>query len=174
MSESAEWIEGHGGRARPDDRGNRHAGVGYAARGRPSPGEASAKSGSWQKQTMHSFPVRGRPMSTSWNGGRGSDWDRDPDLWLYRKKTTALLRRYMQWSLAAGRVPSLLGRELFRAKISAYTATTFEARVIFLHDVERCLGRLQSFDRSDHRTYRVARVRSRGGGANSSMRSQDD
>jgi DNA-directed RNA polymerase specialized sigma24 family protein len=75
------------------------------------------------------------------------DWDKDPDLWLYRRKTTALLRRYMRWSLEAGRVPSLLGRELFRARISAYTATTFEARVIFLHDVRRCLDRLQDFDR---------------------------
>ena len=75
------------------------------------------------------------------------DWDRDPDIWIYRKKTTALLRRYMRWSLEAGRVPSLLGRELFRARISAYTATTFEARVIFLHDVEGCLDRLQDFDR---------------------------
>jgi DNA-directed RNA polymerase specialized sigma24 family protein len=53
----------------------------------------------------------------------------------------------MRWSLEAGRVPSVLGRELFRAKISAYSATTFEARVIFLHDVERCLDRLQEFDR---------------------------
>ena len=44
-------------------------------------------------------------------------------------------------------MPSLLGRELFRAKITAFTATTFEARVIFLHDVERCLDRLQDFDR---------------------------
>jgi DNA-directed RNA polymerase specialized sigma24 family protein len=53
----------------------------------------------------------------------------------------------MQWSLEAGRVPSLLGRELFRAKISAHSATTFETRVIFLHDMERCLDRLQPFDR---------------------------
>jgi DNA-directed RNA polymerase specialized sigma24 family protein len=79
--------------------------------------------------------------------GDAQSWDQDPNLWLYRKKTTALLGRYMRWSLAAGRVPSLLGRELFRARISAYTATTFEARVIFLHDVEICLDRLQSFDR---------------------------
>jgi hypothetical protein len=75
------------------------------------------------------------------------DWDRDPDLWLYRSKTTTLLRRYMRWSLEAGRVPSLLGRELFRSKISAHSATTFEARVIFLHDVETCLDRLRDFDR---------------------------
>ncbi|MFZ0296312.1 MAG: hypothetical protein WAL52_22060 [Candidatus Sulfotelmatobacter sp.] len=75
------------------------------------------------------------------------DWQSDPDIWLYRKKTAALLRRYMRWSLEAGRLPSLLGRELFRAKISAFTATTFEAKVIFLHDVEKCLDRLKSFDR---------------------------
>jgi DNA-directed RNA polymerase specialized sigma24 family protein len=78
---------------------------------------------------------------------RDHDWDSDPDIWLYRKKTAALLRRYMRWSLEAGRLPSLLGRELFRAKITAYTATTFESRVIFLHDMERCLDRLQDFDR---------------------------
>jgi len=79
--------------------------------------------------------------------GLHKDWNRDPDLWLYRRKTTALLRRYMRWSLEAGRVPSLLGRELFRARITAYTATTFESRVIFLHDMERCLDQLQDFDR---------------------------
>jgi DNA-directed RNA polymerase specialized sigma24 family protein len=80
-------------------------------------------------------------------GSRDREWDSDPDIWLYRKKTTAILRRYMRWSLEAGRVPSVLGRELFRAKITAFTATTFEERVIFLHDVEMCLDRLQDFDR---------------------------
>lgn len=44
-------------------------------------------------------------------------------------------------------MPSLLGRELFRSKISAYTATTFESRIIFLHDVEVCLERMNGFDR---------------------------
>lgn len=76
-----------------------------------------------------------------------SYWDRDPDLWMYRKKTAALLRRYMRWSMEAGRLPSLLGRELFRAKVTAYTATTFEDRVIFIHDIEKCLNQLASFDR---------------------------
>jgi hypothetical protein len=76
-----------------------------------------------------------------------SYWDRDPDLWMYRRKTTALLRRYIQWSLEAGRLPSLLGRELFRAKSSVRVAVTFEDRVIFIHDVERCLQRLANFDR---------------------------
>jgi DNA-directed RNA polymerase specialized sigma24 family protein len=76
-----------------------------------------------------------------------SYWDRDPDLWMYRKKTAALLRRYMRWSMEAGRLPSLLGRELFRAKVTAYTAATFEDRVIFIHDIEKCLNQLASFDR---------------------------
>jgi DNA-directed RNA polymerase specialized sigma24 family protein len=65
---------------------------------------------------------------------------------LYRKKTTALLQRYMRWSLEAGRVPSLLGREFFRAKVSG-RSTSFETRVIFIHDVEGCLSRLPDFDR---------------------------
>jgi hypothetical protein len=98
-----------------------------------------------QKVSAHNFPPW---ESRAQMGNRSEDnWQGDPDIWLYRKKTTALLRRYMRWSLEAGRVPSLLGRELFRSKISVFTATTFEARVIFLHDIERCLDRLQGFDR---------------------------
>ncbi len=93
----------------------------------------------------HSFPGSVRTEVEA-GGARTQDWGGDPDLWIYRNKTMALLRRYMRWSLEAGRVPSLLGRELFRAKISAFTATTFEARVIFLHDVEKCLKKLQGFD----------------------------
>jgi hypothetical protein len=103
----------------------------------------SATSGEWH--TAHSFPGTGDVARDT--TAAQHNWQVDPDIWLYRQKTTALLRRYMRWSLEAGRVPSLLGRELFRAKISSYTATTFEARVIFLHDIERCLGRLQEFDR---------------------------
>jgi hypothetical protein len=102
--------------------------------------------GSSRKLATHAFPgatgnATGQQIA-AWHEGPS-----DPDIWLYRKKTTALLRRYMRWSLEAGRVPSLLGRELFRARITAFTATTFEARVIFLHDVEKCLDRLKNFDR---------------------------
>jgi hypothetical protein len=102
---------------------------------------------SWQELAVHNFPAGLPPAESQVGISPERTWDSDPDIWLYRKKTTALLRRYMRWSLEAGRVPSVLGRELFRAKITAFTATTFEARVIFLHDVERCLDRLQDFDR---------------------------
>ncbi|MFY9740931.1 MAG: hypothetical protein WA252_03090 [Candidatus Sulfotelmatobacter sp.] len=104
----------------------------------------------WKNLPDHNFARQSAEQrSESYNAESGDTegWDRDPDLWLYRKKTTALLRRYMRWSLEAGRLPSLLGRELFRARITAHTATTFEERVIFLHDMEGCLGRLKGFDR---------------------------
>ena len=103
---------------------------------------ASPADESRQPLPIHNFSVQTDRTQSQ----EEQDWERDPTLWLYRRKTMAILRRYMLWSLEAGRVPSLLGRELFRAKISAYSATTFEARVIFLHDVERCLSRLKKFD----------------------------
>jgi predicted DNA-binding protein (UPF0251 family) len=39
-------------------------------------------------------------------------------------------------------VPSLLGRDFFRTRVTSYSVTTFEDRVIFVHDVERSLERL--------------------------------
>ena len=69
----------------------------------------------------------------------------DPDLWLYRERTVALLRRYLQASIEVGRLPSLLGRELFRAKVTSYRMASFEDGVIFVYDVERALERLTPF-----------------------------
>lgn len=58
-----------------------------------------------------------------------------------------MLRRYMKYSIETGRLPSLLGREFFRAKITKYELVTFEDRVIFVHDMETCLERLDEFSR---------------------------
>lgn len=71
----------------------------------------------------------------------------NPDLWLYRESTVRILRRFLRLSLATGRVPSLLGREIFRAKISHCRLPTFEDAVIFVHDVERCLESLDDLSR---------------------------
>ena len=60
----------------------------------------------------------------------------------YRKYTEAMLRRYMTMSMEAGRVPSLLGRELFRGNVTHYNVSSFEDVVIFVHDVEKCLANL--------------------------------
>jgi len=52
------------------------------------------------------------------------------DLWLYRERTVMMLRRYMRLSVEVGRLPSLLGREFFRSRVTSYSASTFEDTVI--------------------------------------------
>ncbi|HSA92505.1 MAG TPA: hypothetical protein VLE48_05790 [Terriglobales bacterium] len=49
-------------------------------------------------------------------------------------------------SVELGRLPALLGREFFRSSVSTLRVPTFEDIVIFVYDVERCLGRLDRFD----------------------------
>lgn len=66
-----------------------------------------------------------------------------PELAFYRKYTEAMLRRYLRLSMSTGRVPSLLGRELFRSKVTSYRVQSFDDVVIFCIDVERCLARLE-------------------------------
>ncbi|MFZ0774590.1 MAG: hypothetical protein WCA49_09145 [Candidatus Sulfotelmatobacter sp.] len=106
-------------------------------------GKFSSTSSSWQDLPTHNFPAQKADFD---EGRPETALDRNPDLWLYRERTVGLLRRYMRLSLEAGRLPSVVGREFFRAKITAYKATTFEERVIFVHDVEGCLERLAPFD----------------------------
>jgi hypothetical protein len=76
-----------------------------------------------------------------------ADEDRERERRTYRGRTVAMLRRYMRYSIETGRLPSLLGREFFRAKVTSYTVVTFEDRVIFVHDMEKCLDRLDEFSR---------------------------
>lgn len=64
------------------------------------------------------------------------------ELAFYRKYTEAMLRRYLRISMEVGRVPSMMGRELFRGNVSHYKADGFEDGVIFCVDVERCLAKL--------------------------------
>jgi hypothetical protein len=78
---------------------------------------------------------------------RADEEDRDRARRTYRGRTVAMLRRYLRYSIEAGRLPSLLGSEFFRAKVTAYTVVTFEDRVIFVHDMETCLDRLDDFSR---------------------------
>ena len=69
------------------------------------------------------------------------------ELAFYRKYTEGMLRRYMYRSMEIGRVPSLLGDFSFRGKSSSRKSYTFEDSVIFVHDVERCLARLNAIER---------------------------
>lgn len=79
--------------------------------------------------------------------GRDDPWEFERVRRIYRERTVAMLRRYMRYSIETGRLPSLLGREFFRAKVTSYTVVTFEDRVIFVHDMERCLEKLDEFSR---------------------------
>ena len=67
------------------------------------------------------------------------------DMWPYRDRTIALLRRYARASVEVGRLPSLLGRECFRAKVSSYPMSSLEDVVIFVHDMDTVLRRLNPF-----------------------------
>lgn len=68
------------------------------------------------------------------------------ELAFYRKYTEALLRRYLRMSTETGRVPSLLGKEMFRGNVSHYRVDGFEDVVVFCMDVEKCLARLTAFE----------------------------
>ena len=72
----------------------------------------------------------------------------DPDLWPYRDRTVGMLRRYMRMAIEVGRLPSLLGREFFRTRVTSYHTQTFEDSVILVHDVEVCLEFLDAVDRT--------------------------
>jgi hypothetical protein len=76
------------------------------------------------------------------------DPSENPQLCLYRDRTIALLRKYMRLALDTGRVPSVLGKEIFRSKVSSYRMITFEDAVVFVHDVENCLERLDEWSRT--------------------------
>jgi hypothetical protein len=73
----------------------------------------------------------------------------NPEVAFYRKYTEGMLRRYVRLAMEAGRVPSLIGRELFRGKVTNYQVHGFDDVVIFVHDVEKCLAKL------DTETYEV-------------------
>lgn len=73
------------------------------------------------------------------------DGSLDPGLWVYRQRTAALLQRYFRLSLEIGRLPSVLGREFFRARFNRQRRVSFEDAVIFVHDLEHCLEQLDGF-----------------------------
>jgi len=69
------------------------------------------------------------------------------DLWPYRSRTTALLRRYARASVELGRLPSLLGGEILRATLTSYSMKNFEDVVIFVADMEQSLDLLNQLER---------------------------
>jgi len=63
-----------------------------------------------------------------------------------RTRTMALLYRFLRTALSLGRMPSLVGREIFRTKVRAHPAGAFENAVVFVCDVEKCLAQLEPLE----------------------------
>jgi hypothetical protein len=147
MNGLVDWIGAEADDSGPEDAlapGSPLAPEDERSLGEPSPGGAAS-----EELPAHNLPAGLNVGDDALLGDarlEDDPLDRNPDLWLYRKRTVGLLRRYMRFSLETGRLPSFVGREFFRAKVTYYTATTFEDRVIFVRDVERCLDRLEYWD----------------------------
>jgi len=127
----------------PDPKDVLNTSVSFTAKEKTSFSE-NAPGVPWQELVAHNFPARLSPPTEAQM--QDDPLDRNPDLWMYRGRTVGLLRKYMRFSLETGRLPSFIGRECFRAKVSCYTTTTFEDRVIFVRDVEKSLERLEDWD----------------------------
>ena len=65
-----------------------------------------------------------------------------PQLAFYRKYTEAMLARYMSMSLEAGRVPSLMGREMFHGRVSHTRVSGFDDVIHFVHDMDGCFKQM--------------------------------
>jgi DNA-directed RNA polymerase specialized sigma24 family protein len=65
----------------------------------------------------------------------------------YRKHTECLLRRYLYASLQVGRAPALLDNPVARGWASSRPVKSFEDAVIFVLDVDKCLGMLEPAQR---------------------------
>src|SRR5664280_680070 len=86
----------------------------------------------------------GNTQAVLWSPVEVSRQPVEPQMAFYRKYTEALLQRYVRMSMEAGKVPSLLGQEMFHGRVTSYRVESFEDVVIFLHDVGKCLKRLDT------------------------------
>jgi hypothetical protein len=58
----------------------------------------------------------------------------------------ALLHRFMRTALSIGRMPSLVGREIFQTRVRARPPSAFEDSVLFVCDIEKCLQALEPLE----------------------------
>jgi hypothetical protein len=128
------------------------ASAGFPRRTRRGEDQARARDLPAHEVPRETLPMKAEPTQEmvedfSFQQRLREEEDREGERRTYRGRTVAMLRRYMRYSIETGRLPSLLGREFFRAKVTAYTVVTFEDRVIFVHDMEKCLGKLDEFSR---------------------------
>jgi len=138
MSEMVAWIAAEGsGEVYPPQRTQRNKEEGVRGR----------RGANVQYPVTHNFLPHPVAKNATRVGQPVESWELERERRIYRGRTVAMLRRYMRYSMETGRLPSLVGKEFFRSNVTKYRMTTFEDRVIFVHDMERCLGRLDEFAR---------------------------
>lgn len=157
MSEVILWINAEADQTQPscDDSRVRKSGAGPSIGGLPAHSFPGGESGDTQHGCTESAGTReesspegSEPAVVTPEENSTYDWrEGRRRRATYRGRTVWMLRRYMRYSMETGRLPSLLGREFFRAKVTRNTPITFEDRVIFVHDMETCINRLDEFSR---------------------------
>ncbi len=95
--------------------------------------------------------------------------DPRPEMLCFRGQTFALVRHFFELSCQVGRLPSLLGRELFRSRVSHHAIPSFEEQVIFARDVELCLAKLTEDQARDHHPGWTVRLLSRRSGGDAAL-----
>ena len=69
----------------------------------------------------------------------------EPEVSIHRAATIGMLRRYFNRSVELGRLPSMMGREVFRSRVPS-RPKSFEDVVVYVLDIERCLHQLRRPD----------------------------
>ena len=73
---------------------------------------------------------------------RAVEFDPEPETICFRGQTLSIIRHFFEISSQLGRLPSILGREFFRAKVSHSFIPSFEDQAVFIHDVETAIRQL--------------------------------
>ena len=101
---------------------------------------------------MSRAAMRARKLQMQVIGGRRRREDLDEtdsgraDALFFRGQTLAIIRHFFEIASQIGRLPSILGREFFRARVSHHAIPSFEDQAVFVHDVETTQGRLNDDD----------------------------
>jgi hypothetical protein len=69
----------------------------------------------------------------------------EPEISIHRAATIRMLRRYFNMSVELGRLPSMMGREVFRSRVPC-RPSSFEDFVLYVLDIERCVHALRRPD----------------------------
>src|SRR6516165_10165417 len=105
---------------------------GHAGAAKPACGAAANTPARSRHQELRAGVVRGGGRRAVMNApyiqaseregvpGLPFEWGADPNLWLYRNRTLAMLYRFFRLSMEVGRLPSILGQEFFRNQVTSY------------------------------------------------------